>query len=155
MKRIEATLPEDFEMAKTLFNEYAQWLNIDLGFQDFNKELAALTSMYSRPKGVLFIVHNNDEPIACVGVRPIDENIAELKRMYVRPAYRGVGIAQDLLDASLGFAKDAGYDAIRLDTLDTMHPAMNLYEKNGFVKIPAYYFNPEENAVYYEKGLRS
>ena len=153
MQRTEATTPEDFEKAKILFTEYAQWLNIDLGFQDFEKELTALTSMYSRPKGVLFIVQIDNEPVACVGVRQIGENIAELKRMFVRPAYRKKGIAQELLDASLAFAKEAGYDAIRLDTLDTMHPAMNLYEKNGFEKISAYYFNPEENAVYYERGL--
>lgn len=153
MRRIEATTSEDFEKAKLLFREYAAWLNIDLCFQDFEKELNDLKAMYSRPKGVLFIVQDNNEPIACVGVREIGENIAELKRMYVRPPYRKNGIAQELLDVSLAFAKDSGYRAIRLDTLDTMHPAMNLYEKNGFVKIPAYYFNPEENAVYYERGL--
>lgn len=153
MRRIEATTSEDFEKAVALFSEYAQWLNIDLCFQEFEKELTALSTMYSRPKGVLFLFEHNSESVACVGVRQIDENIAELKRMYVQPAYRRMGIAQDLLDASLAFAKSAGYAAIRLDTLDTMHSAMNLYEKNGFVKISAYYFNPEKNAVYYEKRL--
>lgn len=153
MQRIEAITAEDFEKAKALFREYAQWLNIDLCFQEFEKELTILSSMYGRPKGVLFLFLQNYEPVACVGVRQIDENIAELKRMYVRPAYRRVGIAQELLDASLIFAKTAGYTAIRLDTLDTMHSAMGLYEKNGFMKISAYYNNPEKNAVYYEKRL--
>ena len=153
MQRIEAITTEDFELAKALFSEYAEWLGIDLGFQQFDKELTELKAMYSRPHGVLFITLLNNEPVACVGVRPIDSGIAELKRMYVRPAFRRMGIAQDLLEASLAFAKEAGYQKIRLDTLDTMHPAMTLYERNGFVRIPAYYYNPEENAVYFEREL--
>jgi len=144
---------QDFELAADLFREYAASLDIDLGFQQFEKELTALKSMYSRPHGVLYITISNNEPVACVGVRQIEGNIAELKRMYVRPEFRGRGIAQDLLEASLAFVKEAGYQKIRLDTLDTMLPAMTLYEKNGFVRIPAYYYNPEENAVYFEREL--
>jgi ribosomal protein S18 acetylase RimI-like enzyme len=88
-----------------------------------------------------------------VGVRKIDESIAELKRMYVKPLYQRNGIGQSLLNESLTFAKAAGYNKIRLDTLEHMVPAMNLYLNNGFYKIESYYFNPEPNAVYFEKQL--
>ena len=153
MMLIEATTTEDFNEAALLFLEYANGLGIDLGFQQFKEELKTLPIMYRRPTGILYLMRVNNESVACTGVRKIGENIAELKRMYVREAYRKMGVAQKLLDASLLFAKEAGYEKIRLDTLDTMLPAMTLYEKNGFQKIPAYYFNPEPTAVYFEKAL--
>lgn len=149
-----ATLPEDFEQAQLLFQEYSQWLGIDLCFQHFEKELQELPVMYGPPRGILLLCQKHRQPVACVGVRAIDDHVAELKRMYVQPSYRKMGIAQDMLNAALEFAVMAGYEKIRLDTLESMLPAMSLYEKNGFVKIPAYYFNPEENAVYYEKDIK-
>jgi putative acetyltransferase len=153
MKLIEAVANEDFQEAGLLFLEYAKGLGIDLCFQHFDEELKMLPVMYGRPEGVLFLIRMDDDAVACTGVRNIGENVAELKRMYVREACRKKGIAQKLLDASLQFAKEAGYKKIRLDTLNTMLPAIALYEKNGFQKIPAYYFNPEPTAIYFEKVL--
>ena len=144
---------DDYKIAALLFNEYANWLKIDLSFQKFDDELLSLKSMYGPSKGTIILCKSENEFIACVAVRPIDENIAELKRMYVRPSFQGIGIGEKLLELSLSFAKEAGYKKARLDTLNTMTPAMNLYIKNGFYKIPAYYYNPEPTAVYFEKEL--
>ena len=91
--------------------------------------------------------------MACVGVRRFADEIGEIKRMYVKPAYRRKGIAEELLKKALEFATKAGYHKVVLDTLDTMTPAMNLYMKKGFEKVPAYYHNPEPGAVYFEKEL--
>lgn len=141
---------DEYKLAATLFNEYANWLNIDLSFQKFEDELRALKSMYGPSKGTIILCKSENEYIACVAVRPIDGKIAELKRMYVKPAFQRRGIGEKLLELSLSFAKNAGYEKARLDTLNTMTPAMNLYRKNGFYEIPAYYYNPEPTAVYFE-----
>ena len=142
-----------FNDALSLFKEYAEWLGIDLSFQNFDKEIKEIEKTYASPKGCVIIAYMNTVAIGCVAVKPIGERISELKRMYVKPAYQHNGIGQTLLNMSLNFALDAGYEKIRLDTLEHMTPAMNLYQKNGFYQIPAYYFNPEKNAVYFEKLL--
>lgn len=144
---------DEYYQASLLFQEYANWLNIDLSFQNFEEELQSLKEMYSGQKATLILGYDKLNCIACVGVRQIDEVTAELKRMYVKPAHQRKGIGQSLLKESLSFAKNAGYDKIRLDTLEHMFPAMNLYLNNGFNKIEAYYFNPEPNAVFFEKQL--
>lgn len=144
---------EEYREAGKLFEEYARWLNIDLSFQNFEEELRSLKKMYIRPAGTIILCKNNDEYVGSVAVRPNEKGIAELKRMYVKPAFQKLKIGQGLLDLSIKFSIDAGYHKIRLDTLDHMIPAMNLYSKNGFYKIPPYYYNPEKNAVYFEKLL--
>ena len=143
----------EYRIAANLFQEYAEWLGIDLGFQKFEDELLTLQKMYGHPKGTIILCNSDNEYIACVAVRPIDNKIAELKRMYVKPDFQRKGIGEELLRLSLAFAKNAGYEKARLDTLNTMLPAMNLYTKNGFKEIPAYYYNPEPTAVYFEKSL--
>ena len=143
----------NYHHASLLFQEYAKWLNIDLSFQNFEDELNSIKVMYSGKKAILILGYDNFDCIACVGVRKIDEVTAELKRMYVKPMYQRKGIGQSLLNQSLAFAKNAEYKKIRLDTLEHMAPAMNLYLSNGFYKIEPYYFNPEPNAVYFEKEL--
>ncbi len=144
---------KEYVAAQMLFNEYGKWLDIDLSFQNFEKELASLRTMYAQPNGCILLCMHNKQPIACVAVRLQEKNIAELKRMYVQPAFQKKGIGNVLLRKALEFSKKAGYKKIRLDTLNTMLPAMHLYEKNGFYKIPPYYFNPEPTAVYFEKEL--
>lgn len=144
---------EEYVEAQRLFNEYALWLNIDLSFQDFEAELASLRTMYAEPTGCIILCKNEKNPVACVAVRSKEKDIAELKRMYVQPAFQRRGIGDILLKRALDFSKKAGYKKIRLDTLETMTPAMGLYEKNGFYNIPAYYYNPEPNAIYFEKEL--
>lgn len=144
---------EMYNAAAKLFSEYAEWLGIDLSFQHFENELNGLEAMYSAPNGGIILCKENDQFIACVAVRRIDDTTAELKRMYVQPAYQGKGIASRLLENALQLAKDLGYSSVRLDTLDNMTPAIQLYKKYGFYEIPAYYHNPIGNAVYFEKLL--
>ncbi len=144
---------EEFIAAAKLFEEYAAWLKVDLSFQRFDEELQNLKIMYASPLGGIILCKQNSEYIGCIAVRPQEENIAELKRMYIKPGYRKKGIGNELLKQSLHLAIQAGYKKIRLDTLNTMTPAMNLYQANGFYTIPAYYYNPEQTAVYFEKEL--
>lgn len=153
IRYIQAKSDSDFHQASLLFQEYAKWLNIDLSFQNFDDELTTLKEMYGGKKGSLILGCDNHNYIASVGVRQINDTIAELKRMYVKPNYQRKGIGQMLLNESIFFARNAGYKKVRLDTLEHMVPAMNLYLNNGFYKIDAYYFNPEPNAVYFEKEL--
>lgn len=144
---------EQYTAAAILFREYATGLGIDLSFQSFEKELIGLKQMYANPKGMILLGKADDSYVACVAVRPNEEFTAELKRMYVKPAFQKQGLGQELLERSLLFCKQAGYEKVRLDTLNTMSPAMRLYEKNGFVTIPAYYHNPFSEAVYFEKSI--
>lgn len=144
---------EEYNHAAKLFKEYAAWLKIDLSFQSFEEELRILKKMYAPPKGTIILCKSEFNYIASVAVRPKENDVAELKRMFVQPMYQHNGIGQTLLNKSIEFAKNAGYTKIRLDTLDTMIPAMELYQKNNFYKIPAYYHNPEPTAVYFEKLL--
>lgn len=143
----------EYAAASSLFKEYAEWLNIDLSFQNFEEELLQLKEMYSEPTGGIFLLQQENEFIGCVAIRKKGEGIAELKRMYIKPATRNSGAGTKLLEKALTAAKQLGYDLIRLDTLANMTPAINLYKKHGFYEIAPYYFNPEENAVFFEKEL--
>lgn len=145
--------PNELNDAIQLFNEYANSLNISLAFQNFSEELNIIESMYGSPSGCLLLVYDKDQAIACAAYRKIGEGICELKRMYIKPAYRGLKIGQTLLEMLCSRAFDNGYSKMRLDTLDTMLPAIGLYKKNGFYEIPAYYHNPNEGVVYMEKCL--
>lgn len=142
-----------YAAAAGLFNEYAAWLGIDLSFQDFDGELKGLETMYSAPNGGIILCKEDDQFIACVAVRRIDDTTAELKRMYVQPAHQHKGIGSGLLNEAETLAQNLGYQYIRLDTLDTMQPAIKLYKKHGFYEIPAYYYNPNGNALYFEKRI--
>jgi putative acetyltransferase len=136
-----------------LFTEYANSLNISLAFQNFDEELKVIKIMYGSPTGCLFVVYDQGLPVACAAYRKIGEYICELKRMYIKPSYRGKKISQELLSILCERAKLNGYQTMRLDTLDTMIPAIALYTKNGFYTIPAYCHNPNEGVVYMEKIL--
>ena len=153
MQLIQINTDEQYKAAALLFQEYATWLGVDLCFQGFEEEVKDLQKMYSLPNGGIFLCEMNGEYVACVGVRRIDDTRAELKRMYVQPQLQHKGIGTALLESALKLAKECGYKKIQLDTLNTMTPAMNLYLKNGFVEIPAYYHNPIETAVYFERVL--
>lgn len=144
---------ENITAAIELFREYAAWLGVDLGFQGFEKELSIIHQMYAPPNGALFVVYDQNVAIGCLGLRKIDDGVGELKRMYLKESYRQKGIGKMMLDAALEKARSIGYQKVRLDTLDTMIPAMRFYEKNGFSKIEAYYHNPIAGAVYFEISL--
>ena len=144
---------EAYKAAAQLFKEYAAWLNIDLGFQHFDDELKDLKTMYNTNDGGIILCKENNDFIACVAVRRCAKNIAELKRMYVQPAHQHKGIGKTLLEKAIALAKECKYEFIRLDTLNHMTPAINLYKKYGFYEIPAYYHNPVSGAVYFEMKL--
>jgi len=144
---------EQYAAAAILFREYSEWLGIDLGFQKFEKELGTLQQMYALPQGGIILVKENGSFIACAGIRKIDAATAELKRMYIKSSHRGRGIGKQLLAEAIDLAKQCGYKKIKLDTLSSMQPAMQLYRSAGFKEIPAYYHNPNATAVFFEKEL--
>lgn len=152
---LRASSDEHYQAASNLFALYASGLHINLDFQHFENELLQLKIMYSLPEGGIILCKNQDTFIGCVGIRKITDEVAELKRMFVLPGYQGKGIGNDLLQEAILLAKDCSYQSVKLDTLNTMQPAMNLYKKNGFIEIDAYYHNPIDTAVYFEKKLNS
>jgi ribosomal protein S18 acetylase RimI-like enzyme len=144
---------EEYAASSSLFREYAAWLDIDLSFQKFEEELHVLGSMYAPPVGGIILSKNENDFSGCIAIRKIDKDTAELKRMYVKPAFQHKGIGTGLLNEAIQLAIKYGYKKIRLDTLSNMTPAIELYKENGFYEIPAYYYNPEKTAVYFEKIL--
>lgn len=143
----------DFGHGKSLFREYAASLGVDLSFQDFENELALIDRQYHTPHGALLLAFDEEAAVGCAGVRRIDAQMAELKRMYVQDAYRGYRIGVHLLERSIQVAKQLGYEKMRLDTLKNMTRAQELYRSFGFYEIPAYRFNPLEGTMYMEKEL--
>jgi ribosomal protein S18 acetylase RimI-like enzyme len=143
----------EFESGKKLFEEYALSLNVDLSFQNFSKELEAIQNQYGKPEGALLLACDGEVFVGCSGVRKLDEETAELKRMYVKNEYRGYHIGTSLLQRSIDLAKEIGYKKIRLDTLENMTQAQQLYSSFGFYKIPSYRFNPLAGTIFMEKQL--
>lgn len=138
---------------RKLFLEYAEWIDVDLSFQGFDEELAALPGVYHDPYGALFLCLRGKEAAGCVAVRPLEDGICEMKRLWVRPRFRGQALGLRLATAAIDAAHRLGYGAMRLDTLSWMHEALRLYRSLGFREIPAYYPNPIPGAVYLEKSL--
>ena len=136
----------DLDEIRTMLREYAAWLEIDLCFQNFEQELAALPGEYAPPGGRLLIA----DGAGCVALRPIDDEICEMKRLYVRPEHRGTGLGRSLILAIIGEARVAGYGRMRLDTMPKMDSAQRLYAGLGFRDIPAYRYNPEPGARFLE-----
>jgi GNAT superfamily N-acetyltransferase len=145
-----AQTKEDYLLAKKLILEYAAWLGIDLSFQNFDAEMAALPEMYNGQNGGLFLAFKNDEAIGIAGLRRFSITESEVKRMFVKKEARGFGIGKLLLQKCIETARKAGYNKIKLDTADFMQTAIKLYIDNGFVEIPAYRYNPHEAAKYFE-----
>ncbi len=143
----------EFERGKKLFREYVISLGVDLSFQDFDKELKTVSEQYNKPKGALLIAYIDKIQVGCAGIRSFDNDIAELKRMYVKDEYRGLKIGIGLLERTLTLAKELGYKKIRLDTLENMKTAQSLYKSFGFYQIAPYRFNPLIGTVYMEKEL--
>jgi GNAT superfamily N-acetyltransferase len=152
---VEATEDHLIELVRGLFEEYAESLGIDLEFQGFDEELATLPGDYRRPRGRLLLALDGRDPAGCVGLRPLALEICEMKRLYVRPAYRGTGLGQRLAERIVEEGRWAGYSRMRLDTLPTMRRARSLDAELGFVAIPAYRPNPIEGAEFLELDLRS
>ncbi len=134
----QADSPELIATARSLFREYAEAIGTDLEYQGFAAELAALPAPYLPPNGALLVAHAGSELAGCVGLRPLDGRTGEMKRLYVRPAYRGWGLGERLVEAVIHAARQAGYSELRLDTLPSMASAQALYHRLGFVEIPPY-----------------
>lgn len=138
---------------KQLFIEYAQSLGIDLAFQGFDKELESLPGKYASPDGVLILASVEGKAAGCIALRKLSEEICEMKRLYVRDAYRGLGIGKQLIELLIKEAESLNYRYIRLDTLPAMKDAQRLYLSYGFYDIEPYVYNPIEGARFMELKL--
>lgn len=147
---VQAASPAHIARIRALFLEYAQWLNIDLCFQGFQAELDSLPGRYAPPGGELLIAVEGDQAAGCVGVRSLDDGLCEMKRLYVRPAWRGTGLGRRLATAAIQAGRLSGARGMRLDTLHRMIEANRLYDALGFRDIPAYYSNPHDGVRYLE-----
>ena len=139
---------------RELFVEYAKAIAVDLCFQDFDRELRELPGRYAPPEGRLLLARDGTKAAGCVALRKIGEGICEMKRLYVRPAFRGKGLGRSLAGEVITAAKLIGYEHMRLDTLGSMNEAIALYQSIGFQRIEPYYDNPNGGAVFMELSLR-
>jgi len=137
-----------------MFREYAGGLEFPLDFQGFDAELANLPGAYAEPRGTLLLARIDGRLAGAVGLRPLETGTCEMKRLYVRPGFRGTGVGRALAQAVVAAAEARGYERMRLDTVPSMVGAIALYRSMGFVDIPSYRYNPIPGAVYLEKRLR-
>jgi ribosomal protein S18 acetylase RimI-like enzyme/mannose-6-phosphate isomerase-like protein (cupin superfamily) len=154
MRIRSAEFPDDRDIVKSLFREYADSLGIDLAFQQFSDELANLPGKYALPDGRLLLAYLGDMPAGCVALRPLNDGDCEMKRLYVRPAFRGKGIGRRLVQQLLNEARVAGYSRIYLDTLPAMQEAIALYESFGFCDTAPYCHNPVPGARFLAMNLK-
>jgi GNAT superfamily N-acetyltransferase len=143
----------DLAALRALMREYVAEWELDLGFQDFEGELAGLPGKYALPDGCILLATDGDETAGCAALRPLGEGVCELKRMYVRPAWRKRGVGRMLAEALIACARQLGYRRIRLDTVGRMAAAQALYRSLGFRDIPPYYPSPLPGAMFMELTL--
>ena len=156
MRIEQAESPEFIRIARELFAEYSESVGAGFCFQGFAQELAQLPGEYARPWGRLFLAFDDkdDKQVAgCGALRRIGLETCEMKRFYVRPAFRGKGLGLELIHALMGAAREIGYARMRLDTLPSMTTAIALYRALGFQEIAPYWANPVQSAVFFELKL--
>jgi putative acetyltransferase len=154
---VTPTSADDLAATSVVFREYAISLGFDLCFQDFEGEIANLPGDYSPPRGALLLAHVDGAIAGCCALRPLDSsdyvNASEMKRLYVRPAFRGLGLGRLLAESILDAARMAGYDSVLLDTLNDMEIARAMYKELEFKEVPPYYHNPLAGAHYLKVDL--
>jgi ribosomal protein S18 acetylase RimI-like enzyme len=151
---ITVTEQKDVECVRALFREYAERLHFIECFQDFGRELAELPGEYGPPTGRLLLARDEDKSAGCVGLRKTGDGICEMKRLYVRPAFRGRGIGRKLAERIIAEARALGYARMRLDTLEEMREAQAMYEQLGFRRIEPYRQYPISEVLFFELLLR-
>ena len=150
----DAESPAQIAIVRELFLEYAQSLGFSLCFQGFDQELADLPGDYAPPAGRLLLATLGDQPAACVALHAIDREACEMKRLYVRPPFRGHGLGKALTERTIAEAHQIGYTRLRLDTVEPkMKTAVAMYRQLGFREIAPYRANPIEGALYMELNL--
>jgi GNAT superfamily N-acetyltransferase len=150
---IAAETPDQLAEAARLFRDYAAAIGIDLEFQGFSDELAALPGDYAPPRGVILLALDGDRALGCVALRPLEAEICEMKRMFVAPEGRGRQLGRRLAEAVIDKARQLGYRSMRLDTLKSMTVARELYRSLGFVPIAPYCHNPLPEPEFYQLDL--
>ncbi len=151
---IQAKTDEQIAAARELFREYEAWFGLDLCFQGFEAELAALPGKYAMPEGRLLLAYSDKDLAGCIALRKLEDDICEMKRLFVRVAYRGAGIGVSLIEKVIADARAIGYAKMRLDTYPPkMGKAVSLYEAHGFTAISPYYDNPHSDILFMELSL--
>jgi len=154
MKFVQAQSPEEIEIARELFREYAAGLNIDLCFQNFDQEVNGLPGNYAPPLGRLLLAIEDEQVAGCIALRRYDDGACEMKRLYVRPEFRGQGLGKKLVRTLIDGVRQSGYKRMLLDTLPgKMDEAIALYRLLGFREIAPYYHNPVAGALFMELRL--
>lgn len=150
----QAETQTEIDAARILFREYESWLGLDLCFQGFEAELAALPGKYAPPGGRLLLAYRNSQLAGCIAMRKLADGICEMKRLFVRDEFRGKQIGVALIERLIADAREIGYQRMRLDTYPPkMGKAVSLYESHGFVPIPPYYQNPYDGVLFMEIDL--
>jgi ribosomal protein S18 acetylase RimI-like enzyme len=151
---VEAATQADYALGRALFEEYARSIDVDLCFQDFAAELDRLSVMYAAPAGALLLARSGTETAGCVGLRKLRDDICEMKRLYVRPEFRGRQFGKRMAEDIARRARELGYRTLVLDTLGTMEAAQGLYLSMGFQPATSYYVNPLPNVKYFSLDLQ-
>ena len=154
MKIKRAETPDEIDEVRSLFREYEAYLDVDLCFQSFEEELAGLPGKYAPPDGVLLLALDGQESAGCGALRKLDNGICEMKRLFVKPKFRGLGLGTTLAKRLIDEAIRLGYSTMLLDTLDRLKAAMIIYESLGFVRTEPYCRNPLAGVVYWKLDLR-
>ena len=154
IKILQAETPAQIEAARTLFREYERWLGLDICFQNFEEELRNLPGKYAKPDGRLFLASVDGKVAGCIALRKLEEKVCEMKRLFVREEFRGLGLGEKLIEKLISEARLTSYEKMRLDTLPgKMAKAVKLYESQGFRRIAPYYNNPYEETLFMEAAL--
>jgi GNAT superfamily N-acetyltransferase len=153
MRLLQATTPREWEEAQRLVREYAASLNVDLSFQNFDHELQHFTTEYAPPTGAFILAEDAGQYVACIGLRQFAAGIGEIKRLYVVPAARGLGLGRLLVERIIVLAREIGYGSLLLDTLPFMKQAQSLYVALGFKPTASYRYNPVAGSAFLRLDL--